>query len=193
MLKKKNDAESFEQPDAARNNSQLLKAVCEVNVTPQAVANILLDPKLTSRWEKECVGSYEVERFSENFTTIYVAYKGSMLGATPTDFVLAQIMRRFSDGTICIIMRSIPNGDELVPEKKGFARTRMETGGWMLEKVSSDPPRTRITSIQELDYSGKANKRTLDAAKARMVSIVALREFLASYKPSNEKRKSLNL
>ena len=104
-------------------------------------------------------------------------------------------MREFSDGTVCIINRSIPNGDDMVPEKKQFVRARMETGGWMLEQIGTNPSKTRITSIQEVDYSGKVNKRTLDGAKARMVSIVALREFLATYKPAHDKdrRKSLNL
>ncbi len=71
------------------------------------------------------------------------------MGALATDFVLVQISRelRFvscvslcecvfvfvlcvgrshpplhSDGTVCIITRSLPNGDELVPKKKDFVR-----------------------------------------------------------------------
>lgn len=31
---------------------------------------------------------------------MYIAFKGSMMGAAQTDFVLAQIMREFSDGTV---------------------------------------------------------------------------------------------
>ena len=195
LIKKKNDASSYEQKESADSNIQLLKAVCDVNGPPSAVAAILTNPKLTPKWDKECIGSYELERFSETFATIYVAYKGTMLGAVQTDFVLAQITREFSDGTVCIINRSIPNGDDLVPEKKQFVRARMETGGWMLEPLAGNA--TRITSIQEVDYSGKVNKRTLDAAKARMVSIVALREYLATNKPGavsdKDKRKSIVL
>lgn len=103
--------------------------------TPKQVGGILSDIAVTPKWDKECVGAYEIERFSDNFATVYQAFKGSMLGAAQTDFVLAQILREFSDGTVCIISRSIPNGDDLVAEKKGFLRCKMETGGWMLEKV----------------------------------------------------------
>lgn len=196
LIKKKNDAETYEQSVAGQSGLQLLKAVVEVAGTPHDVASVLADPALTPKWDKECVGSYELERFGERFSTIYVAYKGSMLGAAQTDFVLAQFEREFSDGTVCIIWRSIPNGEELVPEKKQFVRARMETGGWMLDPVPGASQRTRITSIQEVDYSGKANKRTMDAAKARMVSIVALRDFLNSYKPKEDRtdrRRSMNL
>ncbi len=191
LLKKKNDAESFEQRTSDGN--QLLKAVCEVRGSPAAVAAILVDAIKVPQWDKECMGSYELERYSERFSSVYLAYKGSMLGAAQTDFVLAQIVREFSDGTVCIICRSLPNGSDLVPEKKGFVRCRMETGGWMLEKLEGDPVRTRITSIQEVDYSGagKNNKKTLDAAKARIVAIVGLRDFLASYRPKDDRRKSL--
>ena len=190
-LKKKNEAESFEQQTA--DGHQLLKAVCEVRGTPAAVAAILVDAAKVPLWDKECLGSYELERFSDRFSTVYVAYKGSMMGASQTDFVLAQILREFSDGTVCIICRSLPNGHELVPEKKGFMRCRTDVGGWMLEKLEGEPPRTRITSIQEVDYSGagKANKRTMDAAKARIIAIAGLREFVASYRPKEERRKSL--
>jgi hypothetical protein len=190
-LKKKNDAESFEQ--VTGDGNQLLKAVCEVRGTPAAVAAILVDAAKVPQWDKECIGSYELERFSERFSTVYVAYKGSMMGASQTDFVLAQILREFSDGTVCIICRSLPNGNDLVPEKKGFLRCRMETGGWMLEKLDGEPARTRITSIQEVDYSGagKANKRTMDAAKARIVAIVGLRDYVATYRPKEDRRKSL--
>jgi hypothetical protein len=34
---------------------------------------------------------------------MYVAFKGTMLGAAQTDFVLAQIMREFSDGTVSLL------------------------------------------------------------------------------------------
>ena len=150
---------------------------------------------MTPKWDKECVGAYEVERFSDKFATIYLAYKGSVLGAAQIDFVTAQLLREFSDGTVCIIFRSLPNGNDLVAEKKGFLRCKMETGGWMLEKTSDEPPKTKITSIQQVDYSGKANKRTMEAAKARIIAIAGLREFLANYKAANdkEKRKSLNM
>jgi hypothetical protein len=50
--------------------------------------------------QQESVVSYELERFNERFTTMYIAFKGSMMGAAQTDFVLAQIMREFSDGTV---------------------------------------------------------------------------------------------
>lgn len=164
-----------------------------VKKTPKDVMNVLTEAPLVPKWDKECVGSYEIERFSENFSFVYLGFKGTMLGGAQTDFVLAQVVRELSDGTICIINRSLPNGEDLVPEKKGFVRCRMETGGWMLEKIKDDPPETRITSIQEVDYENKANKRTLDAAKARMVSIVALRDFLAQYKKSVDNRRSLVL
>ena len=91
LIKKRNEAESFEQKGEGEKGVQLLKAVCEFRGSPKDVAAILTDPALTPKWDKECVGSYELERFSERFTTIYVAYKGSMLGAVQTDFVLAQI------------------------------------------------------------------------------------------------------
>ncbi len=63
-----------------------------------------------------------------------------------------------------------------------------------LLQLSDDPPRTRITSVQQVDYSGKANKRTLDAAKARIVAIVALRDFILNRSTVDKnKRKSVNL
>jgi len=200
-LKKKGDAELFEQAAASKSADsgklQLLKAVCEVAGTPQDVAEILGHPESMTKWDKDCMGAYEVERFSDTFAVVYVAYRGSVLGVAQTDFVLAQIRRDFSDGTVCILTRSIPNADDLVAEKKGFVRCHMETGGWMLDPVAKDPPRTRITSILELDYSGKANKRTMDAAKARLASIVALRDFCSKKTGpvSNraDRRRSLNL
>jgi hypothetical protein len=49
--------------------------------------------------------------------------------------------------------------------------------------------------VQQVDYSGKANKRTLDAAKARIIAIVGLREFLAAKFGAIEKgkRRSMNM
>lgn len=61
--------------------------------------------------------------------------------------------------------------------------------------MSDDPPKTKITSIQQVDYAGKANKRTMESTKSRIVAIAGLRDFLSTYKASGdkEKRRSLNL
>jgi hypothetical protein len=135
------------------------------------------------------LGSYEVERYSEHFCALYVAFRGSRLGlvdllsVSQIDLVLAQIWRELPGGTVCILQRSLPQGDELVPCKKDFVRCRMETGGWMLELTTEGG--TRITCIQHLEYPGKVSKRLKEQAKARISAIAGLQSFLSLKSPSS--------
>jgi hypothetical protein len=233
-----------------------------VRGSPNIVSEVLTDPNSLPKWDKvrnkncdffffflmfkkECVGSYELERFNDRFTTMYVAFKGSMMGAAQTDFVLAQIVREFSDGTV----RKIEKGVFFLTKQERFVsffghcqtatilclkRRVLCVVEWKLEagclkryvlfpfffdrcnktnKIADDPPRTRITSVQQVDYSGKvrfvlfllffccfvcsfdekANKRTMDAAKARIVAIVGFREYLESLKNRSAKALIYNL
>lgn len=192
LVKQKTSVSVYEQT-SVDDGSQLLKAVCDVVGTPAELGAVLIDPALIRKWDKDCLGSHEVERFSEKFCSFYVAYKGSRVGldlltVTQVDLVLAQIWRELPNGTLCILQRSLPQGDDVVPKKKDFVRCYMETGGWMLEKLDGPTDMVRITVIQQLEYSGKVSKRTKELAKARIVAISGLQDYLRA-----RKRESRNL
>lgn len=193
LVKQKNATQVFEQTGGG---AQLLKAVCDVRGSPLDLGAALIDPTLISKWDHDCVASYEVEKFSEKFCALYVAYKGASLGldvlsSQQIDLVLAQIWRELPGGTVCILQRSLPQGDDLVPKKKDFVRCRMETGGWMLENIEGQPDSTRITVIQELEYMGKVSKRTKERTKSRIAAISQLRDYLQQREKQKDRRQSL--
>jgi hypothetical protein len=78
------------------------------------------------------------------------------------DFVMQNYVEKLPDGTLSIVVFTVPEKQNKVPEKKSPIRGSCHIGGWSMEPVEGN--KTRLTLVLEIDLKGNLPQTILRQA-----------------------------
>ena len=102
---------------------------------------------------------------------IYLSWFKSVLYTTPRDFCLLSTVKRLPNGSLVVCAKSIVNSE--CPPVNGRVRADLITSGFLLEPISDNPPRTRLSNLLLVDPAGGIPKWIINTQAASRPLIIA--------------------
>ncbi|KAF0397937.1 Bet v1-like protein [Gigaspora margarita] len=149
IIKDKN-AVVYSKRGSARNRGlPIFMGQCEIRgFNPLSIFTVIGRRRLWDDWFEE---GNVIENLDDTTSLTYMAMQG-ISGSRARDLSLLEKVEWSSNGTIYFVSSSI--NTEKIPHVPGKIRSFLSLSGWILEPISSNPLRTKVTYIVQIHVKG---------------------------------------
>nr|CAG8596285.1 14438_t:CDS:2 [Entrophospora candida] len=132
-----------------KSNMPIYMGTHEINgFDPQAVFAVIGMRKLWDEWYEE--GNL-VENLNDTTSLTYMVLQG-LSGSKPRDLSLVEKIECTRNGSIYFVAKSVQT--DKVPKVANRVRAYIHLNGWVLEPISINPPKTRVSYVLQTQIKG---------------------------------------
>ncbi|XP_057315186.1 uncharacterized protein LOC130656366 isoform X2 [Hydractinia symbiolongicarpus] len=160
----KDDVQIYRKDPDELSASSCYKGTTEIKVPLEYLFNYILDLEFKKEYDNLFDQGEDVELIGDGLTKIVHLQYQNVWPTTGRDFCSISAFRHIKDNLYGIMVKAVTHAE--CPPIKNKVRGEVLIGGFMVEVISSDPPRNRLTYVTRADLHGSIPQRIINRVSA---------------------------